>query len=76
MNTEDELLATCASLQKQIDDLKSQCDNLYKKLGYPSWESEKRQRADNAKSQGTRAPFSPSQHFGEVYRPKPHEQRQ
>jgi hypothetical protein len=35
-------------LQKLVADLKQQVDSLYKKLGLPSWENEKKQRRDNA----------------------------
>jgi hypothetical protein len=35
-------------LQKLVADLKQQVDSLHRKLGYPSWETEKRQRAESA----------------------------
>jgi hypothetical protein len=44
--TEDELLIAVAKMQAAIADLKDQCDGLYRKLGYPSWENEKKQRVD------------------------------
>jgi hypothetical protein len=31
-----------------FDDLKRQCNFLYQKLGYPTWEAHKRQFADEA----------------------------
>lgn len=68
-----DLAAQLAALQATVADLKNQCDSVHAKLGWPSWKNEKKQRADNQKAQGTRTPFSPSQHFGEVHRPKDHE---
>jgi hypothetical protein len=69
-NTEDLLQEQVEVLQEQIDDLKAQCDAVHKKLGWPSWTIEKRQRLDNAKAAGTKTPFNPGDF---VYRPKAHE---
>jgi hypothetical protein len=51
-------------------DLKAQCDAVHKKLGWPSWANEKKQRAENQKAAGTKLPFNPGDF---IYRPKPHE---
>jgi hypothetical protein len=65
---------TKAELEAKIEDLQRQCNALFKRHGLPSWEIQERQRLDNAKSQGTKPVVNPTQHFGEVARPKPHEQ--
>jgi hypothetical protein len=70
VTTEDELLATCASMQKQIDDLRRQCEKLFSFHGQ-NWKNIERQGIDNAQSAGTRAPFARTAAFGETGNQKP-----
>lgn len=69
----NDLAAQVVALQSTVTDLKAQCDMLYRKLGYPTWENHKKQAMDNAKAQGTKLPTHPTQAFGEIYRRKPYE---
>jgi hypothetical protein len=48
MTTDNNDLATqLAALEATVADLKAQCDMLYRKLGYPTWENHKKQARAN-----------------------------
>jgi hypothetical protein len=73
MANNNDVAAQLAALQVTVADLKEQCDAAHRKLGWPSWEIEKKQRADNQRAAGTKLPFNPGDF---IYRPKPHEVQQ
>jgi hypothetical protein len=64
MANSKDMAAQLAALQVTVADLQEQCDAVHKKLGWPSWENEKRQREDNARAQGTKLPSTHNSHFG------------
>lgn len=69
-------MAIDTELQTKLEDMQEQIDHLFSLHGPVRWSHVKKQRAENAKAQGTKAPFSRNQAFGEVFRPKPHEGNQ
>jgi hypothetical protein len=71
--TTNDLAAQLAALQATVADLQDQVTYLFGLQGPVRWKHVLKQRAENAKAQGTKAPFSRNQAFGEVYRPKDHE---
>jgi hypothetical protein len=70
-NTEDFLIEQNDAILARLDDIDRQLAKLFSFHGSATWESIKRQAADNVKAQGTKIPFQPSQHFGEVGSGKP-----
>jgi hypothetical protein len=63
-------------LEARLADIDAQLKKLFSFFGPATWTHIKRQADANIKAQGTKAPFSRNQAFGEVYRPKPHEGNQ
>jgi hypothetical protein len=63
---------TDQELAARLDDIDAQLGKLFE-FQSRNWQSIKRQAAENALAQGTKPPFSRTQEFGEVHRPKPHE---
>jgi hypothetical protein len=66
----DDLAAQLAALQATVADLQDQVTYLFGLQGPVRWHHVLKQRADNAKAAGTRAPFDRGNF---IYRPKPHE---
>jgi hypothetical protein len=69
-------MAIDTELQAKLEDMQAQLDHLFSLHGPVRWHHVLKQRAENAKVQGNKAPFHRNQAFGEVYRPKPHEGNQ
>lgn len=71
--TTTDLAAQLAALQATVADMQDQVTHLFSLHGPARWKHILKQRADNAKAQGTKLPTHPTQAFGGVYRPKSHE---
>jgi hypothetical protein len=75
----NELEARVAALESIVADLQRQTKKLFQYHGPATWEPMERQRLENIENANivrSRQTFTPSEHFGEIHRPKPHEVRQ